>query len=171
MGNDTVHMILCHWPSRRGGSLAAADVRERIARLVRAKTDSLQASSGDTASIIVMGDFNATPDDPVIKIITDDNSLVNYARDPAGATTGSYRYQGRWELIDQIFVSRSMTDPGGNIYADPLSFRVFDAPFLLADDPDYPGKKPFPTYGGYKWSGGYSDHLPVLITVTKETTF
>ena len=85
MGNDTVHMILCHWPSRRGGSLAAADVRERIARLVRAKTDSLQASSGDTASIIVMGDFNATPDDPVIKIITDDNSLVNYARDPAGA--------------------------------------------------------------------------------------
>ena len=63
-----------------------------------------------------------------------------------------------------------MTDPGGKIYADPLSFRVFDAPFLLADDPDYPGKKPFPTYGGYKWSGGYSDHLPVLITVTKEIT-
>jgi len=49
-----------------------------------------------------------------------------------------------------------------------VSFRVFDEPFLLADDPDYPGKKPFPTYGGYKWTGGYSDHLPVLITVKKE---
>jgi hypothetical protein len=162
MGNDTLHLILCHWPSRRGGSLAAADLRERIAMLVRAKTDSLQASSDDTASIIVMGDFNAAPDDPVIKIITDDNSLVNYSKG-----TGSYRYQGRWELIDQVFVSRSMTDPTGTIYADPLSFRVFNAPFLLADDPDYPGKKPFPTYGGYKWSGGYSDHLPVLITITK----
>ena len=95
------------------GTLAAADLREKIARLVRAKTDSLQASSGDTASIIVMGDFNAAPDDPVIKIITDDNSLVNYAKGTAEKGTGSYRYQGRWELIDQVFVSRSMTDPDG----------------------------------------------------------
>ena len=165
MGNDTVHLILCHWPSRRGGTLAAADVRESIAELVRVKTDSLQACSGDTASIIVMGDFNAAPDDPVIKIIADNYSLVNYAQDAAERGAGSYRYQGRWELIDQIFVSRSMTDPGGKIYADPLSFRVFDAPFLLADDPDYPGKKPFPTYSGFRWSGGYSDHLPVIITV------
>jgi len=167
IGNDTLHLILCHWPSRRGGTLAAADVRESIAELVRIKTDSLEASSNDTASIIVMGDFNAVPDDPVIKIITDDYSLVNYAEDTAVKGKGSYRYQGRWELIDQIFVSRSMTDPEGKIYADPLSFRVFDAPFLLADDPDFPGKKPFATYGGYKWAGGYSDHLPVLITITK----
>ena len=167
IGNDTMHLILCHWPSRRGGTLAAGDMRESIARLVRVKTDSLQASSGDTASIIVMGDFNAAPDDPVIKIIADDYSLVNYARDMAGKGTGSYRYQGRWELIDQILVSRSMTDPEGKIYADPLSFKVFDATFLLADDPDYPGKKPFATYGGYRWMGGYSDHLPVLITVKK----
>jgi predicted extracellular nuclease len=165
IGNDTLHLILCHWPSRRGGSLAAADLREMIARLVRAKTDSLQTFSGDTASIIVMGDFNAAPDDPVIRIIADDTSLVNYAADLSGKGTGSYRYQGRWELIDQIFVSGSMTDPTGKIYADPLSFRVFDAPFLLADDPDYPGKKPFPTYGGFRWSGGYSDHLPVMIKV------
>jgi len=35
------------------------------------------------------------------------------------------------------------------------------------EDADYPGRKPFPTYGGYKWTGGYSDHLPVLITLTK----
>ena len=118
-----------------------------------------------------MGDFNAAPDDPVINILTVDNSLVNYAKGTAEKGTGSYRYQGRWELIDQIFVSRSMTDPTSKIYTDPLSFRVFDAPFLLEDDPGYPGKKPFPTYSGYKWSGGYSDHLPVLITVTKKVIF
>ncbi len=165
IGKDTVHLILCHWPSRRGGSLAAGDIRQSIAKLVRFKTDSLQASSGDTASIIVMGDFNAAPGDPVIRIIADDYSLVNYAEDTAEKGIGSYRYQGRWELIDQIFVSGSMTDPERKIYADPLSFRVFDAPFLLADDSDYPGKKPFPTYSGFRWSGGYSDHLPVMITV------
>jgi predicted extracellular nuclease len=165
MGNDTVHLILCHWPSRRGGTLAAGDLRVSIAKLVRVKTDSLQACSGDTASIIVMGDFNAAPGDPVIKILSEDNCLINYAEETAGRGIGSYRYQGRWELIDQIFVSGSMTDPERKIYADPISFRVFDAPFLLADDPDYPGKKPFPTYGGYRWSGGYSDHLPIMIKV------
>ena len=168
MGSDTVHLILCHWPSRRGGSLAAADLRESVARLARVKTDSLQASCGDTALIIVMGDFNATPDNPVMQIIADDGSLVNYARGSAEKGTGSYRYQGKWELIDQILVSRTMTDQKAKLYADPVSFRVFNEPFLLADDPDYPGKKPFPTYGGYKWTGGYSDHLPVLITVKKE---
>ncbi len=165
--NDTLHLILCHWPSRRGGTLAAGDLRKKMAQLVRTKTDSLQTSSGVTAAIIVMGDLNAAPDDPVIKIIAGDHSLVNYAEKPAEKGIGSYRYQGRWELIDQILVSPVMTDPEGKIYADPLSFRVYDEQFLLAEDPDYPGKKPFPTYGGYKWTGGYSDHLPVLITLTK----
>lgn len=166
-GNDTLHLILCHWPSRRGGTLAAADLRKSIAQLVRTKTDSLQASSGDTASVIVMGDLNAAPDDPVIKMLAGDSSMVNYARIPAEKGIGSYRYQGRWELIDQILVSRSMTNPEGRIYADPLSFRVFDEQFLLVEDADYPGRKPFATYGGYKWTGGYSDHLPVLITLTR----
>jgi predicted extracellular nuclease len=166
-GNDTLHLILCHWPSRRGGTLAAGDLRKNMAQLVRTKTDSLLTSSGDMASVIVMGDLNAAPDDPVIKIITGDSSLVNYAGNPAEKGIGSYRYQGRWELIDQILVSRSMTDPEGKIYADPLSFRVYDEQFLLVEDADYPGRKPFATYGGYKWTGGYSDHLPVLITLTK----
>ena len=90
---------------------------------------------------------------------------MNPAETLSGKGKGSYRYQGKWELIDQIVVSESMTDTTGSLYIDPHTFRVFDEPFLLADDPDYPGKKPFPTYGGFRWSGGYSDHLPVMITV------
>jgi len=163
--DDTLHLILCHWPSRRGGVMAAETIREKIANLVRVKEDSIQSASGDTASVIIMGDFNAAPDDTVMSIITSGGLLINTAKTLSDTGKGSYRYQGKWEMIDQIFVSESMTGAEGAFYADPLTFRVFDASFLLADDPDYPGKKPFPTYGGYRWAGGYSDHLPVIITV------
>ena len=162
---DTLHLILCHWPSRRGGALAAQDLRERMARLVRTKTDSLQASSGDTASIIVMGDFNATSSDKIISVLTEGNMLKNLSWECADNGEGSYRYQGVWEMIDQIFVTNSLTDTTRWLHADPLSFRVFNAPFLLVDDAEYPGKKPYSTYSGFRWSGGYSDHLPVLISI------
>lgn len=165
--NDTLHVILCHWPSRRGGVLAAETLRENIATLVRAKEDSIQSVSGDTASVIIMGDFNASPDDAVMSILTNEGDLINTAKTLSDNGQGSYRYQGKWEMIDQILISESMTYATGNFKTDPFSFRVFDASFLLSDDPDYPGKKPFPTYGGYRWTGGYSDHLPVLITITK----
>lgn len=162
IGRDTLHLILCHWPSRRGGVLAAAELRERMAKLVRIKTDSLQASSVSTASIIVMGDFNATPSDEIISGLTAGNGLINLSTQCADNGEGSYKYQGVWELIDQIIITDSMNDTTGLIYADPLSFRVFKPPFLIVDDPDYPGTKPFSTYNGFRWSGGYSDHLPVM---------
>jgi hypothetical protein len=165
-GNDTIHIICCHFPSRRGGVLAAEDSRTAMARLVRMKADSIMSEAGRRASVIIMGDFNADSSDPLMNIITDGVNLVNTAAIAASPGRGSYRYQGKWETIDQVIVSGAMTEPGGHLYADRHSFRVFDAPFLLTDDPDYPGKKPFATYSGYSWSGGYSDHLPVMITVS-----
>jgi len=45
---------------------------------------------------------------------------------------------------------------------------IFDAPFLLVPDEKYGGMKPFRTYSGPKYLGGYSDHLPVKVLVTKK---
>jgi endonuclease/exonuclease/phosphatase family metal-dependent hydrolase len=165
---DTLHVILCHFPSRRGGVLAAEGAREEMAMLVRAKTDSILAVSG-RASIIVMGDFNSGASEEVMKIMADNTRLINAAGQSPPGSGGSYRYQGTWELIDQILISSSMAEGSGSFHADIQSFRVADAPFLLAEDPLYPGKKPFPAYYGYKWVGGYSDHLPVLLNVGHTT--
>jgi endonuclease/exonuclease/phosphatase family metal-dependent hydrolase len=165
-GIDTIHIICCHFPSRRGGVLAAEENRTRMASLARMKADSIMSEAGRTAFVMIMGDFNAEPGDPLMNIIADGVRLINTSAIYGSSGNGSYRYQGKWETIDQIIVSGAMTDPGGHVYADPHSFRVFDAPFLLIDDPDYPGRKPFSTYSGYSWSGGYSDHLPVMITVS-----
>jgi predicted extracellular nuclease len=165
IAGDTLQFILCHWPSRRGGILAAEPLREKMARLVKTKVDSIQRSADDKASIIVMGDFNCLPDDPTIMILTADSKLVNIARDLYETGVGSYRYQGKWEMIDQIIVSSGMIDGDIPFETEPGLYKVADLPFLLVDDSDYPGKRPFSTYRGYTWEGGYSDHLPVMVTI------
>lgn len=165
-GNDTLHLIMCHWPSRRGGTLAAEHVRKRMAMLVRTKVDSLQRATGNRAPVIVMGDFNAVSGEPSTEILTDGGDLLNMSDALSASGKGSYRYQGEWEMIDQVFVSPVMCDSTGHFVTGPGEFIVVDLPFLLKDDPDYPGKKPHPTYGGFRYEAGYSDHLPVMITVT-----
>ncbi len=164
MDSDTLHVIVCHFPSRRGGVLATQGAREEMAQLLRVKTDSIIAVTAD-AAIIVMGDFNAGPDDEIMKTLTRGGRLVNVSGRFASGEKGTYRYLGQWEVIDQIVISSSMTVGSGPFHADPESVRVPEAPFLLTDDPDYPGKKPFATYAGFRWAGGYSDHLPVVITI------
>ena len=164
---DTLHLVLCHLPSRRGGVLVAERLRERMIRLASDRVDSIMSSSGGRAAVIVMGDFNATPEDEVMAVLAGNRNLVNLSAMLSGQGEGSYKYQGKWEMIDQVLVSPALTDSTGVWHLEPGSFRVVDAPFLLTDDETYPGQKPFPTYGGYRYSGGYSDHLPVLVRISR----
>jgi len=164
---DTLHLILCHFPSRRGGVLVAGRVREEMAQLVAEKTDSLMNADAN-AALIVMGDFNAGPGDETMKTITADSMMVNASAGQASHGEGSYKYQGMWEMIDQILVPVSMTEGCGPFRADLLSFRTVSEPFMLTDDAEYPGKKPFSTYSGFRWASGYSDHLPVMITINHD---
>jgi endonuclease/exonuclease/phosphatase family metal-dependent hydrolase len=163
---DTLHIILCHFPSRRGGILAAEETRRAVSSLLRSKIDSLLAGTSGKISLMVMGDFNAAPSDRAIANILDGGGIVNLAAEHAQKGIGSYRFRGLWEMIDQILVSGEMTTGKGPFTARSESFSVFDAPFMLEDDPDYPGKRPTSTYRAYQWAGGYSDHLPVLVKVT-----
>lgn len=176
---DPLHILLCHLPSRRGGVLAAGGLRERMLQLAACKVDSIMSSEVGRAAVIVMGDFNTSPEEPLMLKLTGSPGcslpapgdgangrgagLVNLSAGLAKKGTGSYRYQGSWEMIDQVIVSPVMTDSTGHWHADPESFRVVDTDFLFTDDGTYPGRKPFPTYGGYRYSGGYSDHLPVAV--------
>lgn len=68
----------------------------------------------------------------------------------------SYKYQGNWGSIDHVFV-------GGLLQAKDCRARVFSHPLLLEEDTKYTGKKPFRTYTGFRYNGGFSDHLPLLI--------
>jgi len=166
INNDTIHLFVNHWPSRRGGVLAGEAQRIKIAEMVRKKVDSIFISSHRNAQIIILGDFNATPEDRVMSILAgqEDNgsSLVNLSENlPDGV--GTYRYMGTWEKIDQVIVSDMLVNRNAKVFTEPGLLQVFRPDFLLKKDLKYPGLRPFSTYSGYRYQGGYSDHLPVLL--------
>ena len=167
INSDTIHLIVNHWPSRRGGVLSGEDYRIRIADMIKAKTDSIMKKDPSGAKIIISGDFNCNPDDKVIKslICPADliRSMINLSDSLYNHGFGTYRYLGTWEMIDQVIVSSKLLSDNIGIYTEPKLLRIFKPDFLLKKDTKYPGSSPFSTYKGYKYQGGYSDHLPVLL--------
>jgi hypothetical protein len=167
INSDTVHLFVNHWPSRRGGVLAMEDLRMKIAAMVRDKADSIMKTNSNGARIIIIGDFNSTPDDGEMKSLTARHEsgppLVNLSEPLAADGSGSYRYMGTWEMIDQVIVSQSLLNSVNGLYTSDKMLTIFKPDFLLKKDPGYPGLTPFSTYRGYRYQGGFSDHLPVLL--------
>lgn len=172
LSNDTIHLFVNHWPSKYGGVLKSEPKRFLAAGILRSNVDSL-LNQNNKAKIILMGDFNDTPIDPsIVEILNakslnkeiSDTSMYNLAYDLCKKGKGSHKYQAYWNLIDQIIVSGNLlTDDCGSIKTHNKSLTIFDAPFLLEDDKKYLNQKPNRTYIGYKYHGGFSDHLPVYI--------
>lgn len=158
---DTIHLFANHWPSRRGGILAGDKTRHNIASMVRVKVDSI-TDGNHNSKIIIMGDLNCGPDDEILTEFKA-SDLINLSDSLNSKGIGTYRYAGSWEMIDQAIVTTSLLNAMNGISTRPGFLRVFKPDFLLQKDPKYPGLSPFPTYRGYKYAGGYSDHLPILL--------
>jgi hypothetical protein len=162
-GSDTIHFFVNHWPSRRGGVLAGEYTRMQIASMLKGKVDSISARGKSSAKIIILGDFNCTPDDQDIQSLITDDSLDNLSGHIRERGIGTYRYMGRWEVIDQVIVSKGILNSKSGIYCSPEPLKIFHPDFLLKKDAKYPGTSPYSTYSGYRYQGGYSDHLPVIL--------
>jgi hypothetical protein len=167
--DDTLHLIVNHWPSRRGGVLAGEDLRRQISDMIRMKADSIGRKSFSAAKIIITGDFNCTPDDHEIRMLVDpdksDVQLTDLSEYLAEEGHGTYRYRGTWEMIDQVIVSGSLLSCKKGLYTSQRMLSIFKPDFLLKKDPKYPGLSPNSTYRGYRYQGGFSDHLPVLLDI------
>ena len=168
---DTLHLFVNHWPSRWGGQAVTEPYRKRAAMVLRSFVDSLFIESL-TVSIIIMGDFNDEPGDAsilkylgAVPVLDDPGPgiLYNISSVSSNIVRGSYKYQGDWLLFDQFMVSGSLLTGCRGIYATPLSFSIYDADFLLIPDESWFGYKPYRTYEGFRHTGGYSDHLPVIL--------
>jgi hypothetical protein len=61
-------------------------------------------------------------------------------------------------VLDQILVS-------GSLAVRVVKTTVFNPDYLLMSDEKWFGVKPFRTFNGMKWHGGYSDHLPVFTEI------
>ena len=158
--HDTLDVYVCHWPSRYGGVEQSEPLRISAARRLRASADSI-ISIRRKPYIIIMGDLNEGPDDPAVRdVLVAGSRLVTLVDDLDG---GSYKYDGEWDKYDQFIVSDCFTNGLG--CTELLGVEYMALPFLLTDDDSFGGVKPFRTYNGRRYQGGYSDHLPVKIVV------
>ena len=146
-------VLVNHHPSKYGGA-AESEPRRRIAvERLRFLTDSLAALGIDR--IIAGGDFNDTPENPVFGLL--EPTLVPMHMDLFRRGLGTIKYDGKWDLIDHIYVSPALA---------PISrMQILRIPFLLTRDTVHSGEKPLRTYTGPRHTGGVSDHLPILLEV------
>lgn len=154
---DTLHVIVAHLPSRRGGERHSRPFRMAAADRVAAVADSVYNVSKD-AKIIIAGDFNDYANSASVRMLCG-KRLKDISAEATGrnGAKGTYRYQGEWGSLDHILVSESLARNVVHCY-------VNDALFLVEPDDKYGGVKPRRNYLGPRYQNGFSDHLPLVAT-------
>lgn len=167
VASDTLHVFINHWPSRYGGILATNSLREEASNTLVRLCDSVCIKQPD-ANILIMGDFNDERDNPsMIQLVSNtDCHLVNLEMVSLNKQVlGTLKYQGHWNTFDQVIVSESLLHENGNLMIKNAEAVIFSDSFLLEEDKTFTGLKPKRTYSGYKYKGGFSDHLPVYVDI------
>ena len=170
---EIIHVMVGHWPSRRGGEEASMARRCRAAQVMRAKADSIYKEN-PLANIIVMGDLNDDPTSPSLveclkatgnqeeaKDGTFFNPFYSYFKNGIGTLA----YNDSWNLFDQIVVSPSLLQKENALKYD--GGFIFSRSYMTQMDGQYKGY-PFRTYNGDIYQGGYSDHFPTYIVFKKQ---
>lgn len=173
-GTDTLHIMVGHWPSRRGGEAASRWKRKRAAEVCKTRLDSITAINPQ-AIVIIMGDLN---DDPVSPAVTKTLGATGNEKElsPGGLYNpwlkfyskgiGTSAYNDSWNLFDQIIVSSGFMQQNKNGWRFHKA-EIFKRSFLMTQFGRYKGY-PHRSFSGTTWIDGYSDHLPVYIYLVKE---
>lgn len=167
---DLVHLMINHWPSRRGGVARSSPLRKRAALLNRRIIDSLFAVDA-SSKIMVMGDFNDDPKDESLQLLTngiDDTAvkIKNPYADFFKKGRHTLVYRGRTHLFDQLLLSQ----PLYNIHTKGYYFykaSIFKPSYLTLHQGAY-RSYPYRSFVGGKFTYGYSDHYPVYVHLIKK---
>lgn len=177
---EQVAVYVAHLPSRAGDKKGSNQLRDRGAEIIYNHAMELQKKYPGI-KIICMGDMNDNPTDP---------SMAEYlhGRETLGevgnedffspflsmlkAGFGSLCYQGVWSIYDLILVNNALANaPDGGLKIRKISKkgyygRVFQQPFMTTQKGQYKGY-PFRTFSNGSFIGGYSDHYPTYIVISK----
>jgi hypothetical protein len=172
--DEPMHILVNHWPSRRGGERSSRPLRNAAAQLNRQIIDSLMAADPE-AHILVMGDFNDDPIKESMKkhLVTSwdknnlkEGELYNPFYDFYRQGIGTLAWRDSWNLFDMIVMSQTLLTEDKSTYT---FFRagVFNRRYLVQTEGRFAGY-PWRTHAGNTYLGGYSDHFPVYIYVVRE---
>jgi len=178
-----------HWKSRTEGARATEPLRREAAGVLAARIGEILAAE-PLADIVAAGDFNESADEyarrghrAVTALMPGDSALpprepavifLSSAAPAAGVNggrcvlyepwfelpaqqRGSAAWQGEWLTSDHVLLSAGLFDSEGFRYRAG-SFTAVRLPFLLTE-------RGFPRRWQPRAADGYSDHLPVLVTL------
>lgn len=166
---DTLHYFVNHWPSKFGGAFETEPKRMFAAQFLRKKVDSLFNINEDSY-VIITGDFNDEPEEESMTesfnmqlkrsalVKTDLYNLMYEIR----YKTGTHSFQNKWSIIDQFIVSGNLMNKTSSSVIYNNTALIFDMEWLIMEGATG-AKRPFRTYQGPKYIGGYSDHLPIYL--------
>lgn len=148
--SDTLHTMICHLPSKLGGTSTTDWKRKAAKQVIQQHIDSILCLQPH-ASIVVMGDMNSHPENDL-------QNMHNMMIDSEKEGKGTHKYQGIWSCLDQFYISASLC---GNAQA-----TIFSPEWLLEDDSKHLGYQPKRTFIGFRYHAGFSDHLPIVLRLT-----
>lgn len=169
-----LHIYVNHWPSHWDGTEQTNPLRAIAATTLRREVDRI-LETDPKADILLLGDFNDQPDAPSVtthlgcSLMQDSISvgksllcnLMGPFLDQPGR--GTLMWQGTELVYDQIIASPGMLDSTGLILL-PGSLQIVDRPELRQEEGPFTGY-PFRFWAGDSLLGGYSDHLPVMVSL------
>lgn len=159
LSRDTLHVVVCHLPSKQSGSLAADRHRLLATQTLRGVVDSL-LTVDPVARLLVMGDFNAESKEGLFaQLLPPLRETLPTGRRVLRRPVGTYYFQRLWSYIDHILVSPSLAAWQSALGHDCRAHEQ-RLPFLL-------NKKGVPsrTFLGTHYNGGISDHLPLTLAL------
>lgn len=174
--DEKIHILVNHWPSRRGGAQKSSILRERVAQKDLEIITKIRIEEPD-AKIIGMGDFNDSPTDKSFKKVLNTKAsknklktgdLYNPFEEMFKEGFNTLTYKSELFLFDQIF----FTDNFITLDKDYHQFRfykagIFNPSYMTLQKGKYKGS-PKRSFSGSTYLGGYSDHYPVYCYLLKE---
>lgn len=177
LDDEMIHVIVNHWPSRRGGEAKSRPLREKAAYQNTKIIEKIKETD-ENPKILIVGDFNDDPINSSFKNVlktkakkkdVEEGDIYNpYERMfKKGFNTGGYR--DNISMFDQILVTSPLVDNGNKNFSSYKMFKaaVFNKSFLTNSKGQYKGY-PFRSFSYGSYTGGYSDHYPVYMYLIKE---
>ena len=176
LDDEVIHIIVNHWPSRRGGEQKSRPSREKAAALNLKIIEDIKQEYPNP-KVIIMGDLN---DDPVNSSLR--NILKTKAKKSKVKTGDIYNpmddmfrrglstlgYRDNINLFDQIMLTSPLITSKKDFKTYKLyKANIFNPRYMTQKSGRYKGY-PFRSWNGANFTGGYSDHYPVYIYLLKE---
>ncbi len=171
LDDELVHIIVNHWPSRRGGEEKSRNKREKAAYLNTEIIAKVRENDPD-AKIIIMGDLNDDPTNSSLKTVlktkakkaeVKEDDIYNPTEDMFRRGQNTLVYRDNINFFDQIM----FTSPLLEVKRDYSSYKmykviVFNPQYLTTQSGKYKGY-PHRSFAGPNFIDGYSDHYPVYM--------